>query len=298
MKSSETKRDCSKQASNRRRGLKRALRNFALVHGILLFTVVIAVATNHGLWARYKDEPVETPQVDAARNIQPQKDGLDGLLDGLELTGDPEDGVDRHEIVESPAANIEAGDSPLLSAFLAMRSASERLREGDVSVVTQGDQGRAIQLLDEMIRQSEGEQNSPSQQETGSQQDSAQQQSDQQQSDQQSSDSGEPNVSGDESNGQESNGQESSEDGPASDEVTAQNEGEMSGGGKEGSPVTAGDGTASPRPLGAQGIGVWGHLPEKTRGLLRAQVPTEFLPRYSEQISEYFRVLAEMKSNE
>jgi hypothetical protein len=228
-----------------KKGLKHALRNFAVVHGIVLLTVAIAVATNHGLWARFIDDPVVSPANDSAQSdsaqsdsaqsdppqeVQSSEDGLGGLLDGLELTEGPENGVDPPDEIVLPATNSAPVDSPLLAAFLAMRSASERLRNGDVSVVTQGDQGRAIQLLDEMIRQTEGEKNSASQEESAAQQDSSQQKSgSQQNSDQRSTEAGEPNVANDASNAQESASEDS-----GSEESTAQSEEEMSGGGKEG----------------------------------------------------------------
>ena len=53
-----------------------------------------------------------------------------------------------------------------------------------------------------------------------------------------------------------------------------------------------------PSPLDANGEAIWGHLPARTRGLLRAEMPTEFLPQYADDISAYFRALAEMPIDE
>ena len=41
---------------------------------------------------------------------------------------------------------------------------------------------------------------------------------------------------------------------------------------------------------------IWGHLPERTRGQLRATTPGQFLPAYREAISTYYRILAEQSA--
>lgn len=51
-------------------------------------------------------------------------------------------------------------------------------------------------------------------------------------------------------------------------------------------------------PVEALNSDVWGHLPEKTRGRLRAVRPADFLPQYREAITEYYRRLSSAEESQ
>jgi hypothetical protein len=222
------------------------------------------------------------PENDAAQEIPEADDeGFGGLLEGLEL---PE----QKEPVPADSEGFEPSDDlaiTLLGVSRAMREASTKIRRGDTGVETQGLQGRAIELLERLIRQEE-----------------------ESRSEQQSGASGsEPSLAGGAAGGEQAGGaNEAGVPGQEGDDADGERQGEQVADASDGNGERTDGGTGEagseeqgvvrvPQGIEAEGKGVWGHLPAKTRGMLRSQVPTEYLPSYSKQISDYFRALAEMQ---
>lgn len=230
-------------------------------------------------------------------------DGLGGLLEGLDLQA-------PGESLESPRSPAEPGSpaeaeapaaaaGPLFEAYRSMQAANALLAQGETGEATRAAQQRAVELLDQMIEAAqqpsesggEGAPQSKSPQESPSSQSPQPAPGDARQS-------GDPEQRGDaeqrpgEENGEDSEGADSGEEGSA-----AGGPGQPAG--QQAAAVPAAGEGARPgmRPEGA-GAAVWGHLPERTRGMLRSEMPTEYLPGYATEISEYFRRLAEMKPDE
>lgn len=245
-----------------------------------------------------KDQPPQVAQIT-------QDDGLGGLLDGLDLGPDSEnittipDASDEPVPPSQPAAQSGAEDGTadsatgrLIAAFQSMQTARQLLSAGQTDETVLQAQQRAVDLLDQLIAAQQA-----ADRQSTSQQDQTQQ-TQARQSNQQGERQQPTNMN--QQTSAEPGGE--NEDGDPGDEPS---EGDASGGAAnensnpseptDNVPVSAA-GDAS--PLNASGQGVWGHLPQKTRGMLRADIPTDYLPGYSQQISDYFRALAEMSSDE
>lgn len=218
---------------------------------------------------------------------------LDGLLEGLDLQTEPEEMPPRDqrqngsERAADPRGAADRGQPALAEAYRAMQTAHDLLAQGEVGEGALAAQRRVVDLLDELIRAAEQQQDDPG--EASSQQPSATESS---------ANAPEPSEAQSESGAQD-NGQPQpgdGEEGAAEADSAEALAGEAGEGGEAAAPTAAaaGAGGADRRP----GQGVWGHLPERTRGMLRSEMPTEYLPQYSAQISEYFRTLSEMKPDE
>lgn len=239
----------------------------------------------------------------------PADGSLDGLLEGLGLGqgGDAETpnveealpstdpaSATRPTSPQGPtgsasgvgSASGSRETSPLWEAYQAMLAAKVQLAADDFGPSTQAQQQRAVDLLDLLLDSQASDepqalQQDPSQSQ-GEEGQSAGEQSGSppQQSASEQSSSEQPSVDGE------------GEQQPESEEDRS-GSGENGGEGEAASPeAIAAAGTK--QPLEAAGEAVWGHLPERMRGRLRAERPTEYLPRYSKEISEYFRALAEL----
>ena len=237
----------------------------------------------------------------------PPADDLGGLLEGLDLEAAPEAPAPSQPAApsQSPAGPEVAGeqsadqntdqrtrspgDAPLIEAYRSMQRANALLAQGETGEPTRAAQKRVVDLLDQMIRAAEQQSSAG---EPGAPQSNAQQPT-QPRSGAGESD-GQPQGSAGE---QEAAGESGSEDPGAEAQ-------QGSGAGGEGEPTgqsSAAAVTAAGNAPGATASGqaaVWGHLPERIRGMLRSEMPTEYLPQYQDEISEYFRVLAEMDPDE
>lgn len=246
----------------------------------------------------------------------PAEGEMEGLLEGLDLQPSGEERSDaadsRRAAPSSPADAVSpadaprngappvssgsAGGSPLAEAYRSMQTARAMLARGEVGQPAQAAQRRVVDLLDELIRATEAQQRAPQQGtpqggENG-ESDSQQTSSDQQSTGDQSDAASQAAAQGDGQPESEEGGDEAGETGAG--EATAA--GEAGEGGEAAAPIVAAAGAG--RTEREAGQGVWGHLPERTRGMLRSGLPTEYLPQYAGQISEYFRALAEMKLDE
>lgn len=226
----------------------------------------------------------------------PGDDDLDGLLEGLDLQTEPEEASPRQprdprqndpERALDPSGPVDRGrEPPLAEAYRSMQTAQNLLAQGEIGEGTQAAQRRAIDLLDELIRAAEQQQN-----------DSADASSQQPSADESSANAPQP------SDAQGESGARADEQQPADGEEEA--DGSDPEGATPGEAGEGGEATARIAPAAGAGAagrnagqGVWGHLPERTRGMLRSEMPTEYLPQYAPQISEYFRRLSEMQPDE
>lgn len=253
----------------------------------------------------YCQESVQPPQTEGVA----EDDDLGGLLEGLDLGSD--DGTiptipDASKNVKTPGSQdpdsngqssaAENGSSSngfagLAEAFESMRKAGQLLSAGQTDETVLDAQQRAVDLLDSLIKAREqADRQNASQQSQSTEQQAANQQGERQQ--QSSGPENQPTTAANDADQEEDAGDQSSE-AEGNNAGASDNETEADRGGT--APVSAA-GLAS--PLNAAGQGVWGHLPQKTRGMLRAEIPTDYLPRYSQQISDYFRALAEMSSEQ
>jgi hypothetical protein len=222
----------------------------------------------------------ETSQGDNAQ--VPANQETDGLLDGLDLDYPAEE---AEGVEESPA---ESDDSriTILGVSRAMRQAGENLRRGDTGNPTQLLQAQAIETLERLIQQQEESQGSEQPGQTGGAPSVAEgQENGQQQGDQMEEDTGARGEQAEQVADAAQGNSAKGEGGPGDGKVDETGRGRLTTGSD-----TAGSDIA--------GQGIWGHLPAKTRGMLRSQVPTEYLPSYSKQISDYFRALSELKPND
>lgn len=280
-----------------------------------------------------EQQAADQQQGDRQRGDRQRADdnGLGGLLDGLDLepeTANPPaaDSAAPQNPAQPSSDKSKANQSaqensgiPLWQAYLAMRDAGQRLSRGQVDEDTLSSQQRAIDLLDEIINTASSDEPTGAAQ---SQQPS-QQQPDQQQTDQQSDQqpAGEPQQDPDaqqdpqpgestteqseqsEQSAQAEQGSEQQTEGPGQSEgeQTPTGEGDGSAAGDDGQATeqeAAMAARAGQAPPLAEGQAVWGHLPQRTRGLLRADIPTEYVPRYAKAIRAYFEALAELPANE
>ena len=280
---------------------------------MLMLSLLAIVWMLDGWWTRsasavQKSAEAQASQQDAGQgdnSEEPvaQQSDVDVLLEGLDLElpgSDP-------GVVDDVASESEGETPPLIGAYLAMREAGSRLTAGELGEETQAVQQRAIDLLDQLINLAQADE------ETGAAQSGASQSSPEQSAangeeqsqakpqltdagDEEAQDSGQP---GDASSDQQD--ENSGQSGDREQQVAPGDENNSQGPGGDGEPEdqqvafpAAGDAV----PLDAAGQAVWGHLPKRARGLLRAETPTEYLPGYAEEISAYFRALAEMKPDE
>lgn len=265
-----------------------------------LWTWAILVLAMNAAGSLVAQAPSTTPQTPAAaEQVQDEAktqevDDLDGLLDGLDL-GNALDDIptipDASQRAEPEPSDESASGGAMekvntfFEAFQSMKEAEQLLAQGQADQNVVDAQQRAVQLLDELIKAQLQEQQSGQQSQTqqNQQQSRSQQQSSEQTSElEQSQNQQQPEVS-------DQSDQQDASDASAGDN-TPNGRGEAS---EEQQPISAA-GTVS--PLNAAGQGIWGHLPQKTRGMLRAEIPTDYLPGYSKQISDYFKALAEMPS--
>lgn len=251
-------------------------------------------------------EPGSTAQnPPPAQNQNPAKlvpaaensDGLGDLLDGLDLQNPPDDvptipdasrasepeNLSGRGFNTQPPNASQDSISTLFEAFQSMQKAEQLLARGQTDQDVVAAQKRAVELLDALLKSLP--QNSPSGSQSQSQQDQQPQSQDQQQADMQA----QPNQR------QSSQPQNGPEEEGSSQNASASNQPGGEGDASKEQPLPA---TASAAALNAVGKGVWGHLPQKTRGMLRSDIPTDYLPGYSKQISEYFKALAEMPSDQ
>lgn len=206
----------------------------------------------------------------------PANQETDGLLDGLDLDGSAEaaDGAG-----ESPAGSDDVRIT-MLGVSRAMREAGDNLSRGETGNPTQLLQAQAIETLERLIRQQEESQESEQPGQTGGAANLAEET--------EGSEQGDPSE---ENSGAGEDQAEQLADAAKGDSAKGE------GGPGEGKVEEAGR-ERLPMGIDTAGQGIWGHLPAKTRGMLRSQVPTEYLPSYSQQISEYFRALSELKPND
>jgi hypothetical protein len=244
----------------------------------------------------------------AATDTESQSGQIDSLLEGLDLeTPAPVVIPDASQAAPADAAQRQdpAGGASLLAAFRSMQTASDLMGSGRADQTVVAAQQRAVDLLDQLIRQSQGDQGSGAASQSESEQTAGQQESTSTQPENSTASDPQEATDPQASDSQSSTADDQTEGGSPSDAEQGQEEGESdsSSQGAGRGQGSAADPTmdrqsvsaaAGAGPLNAQGQGVWGHLPQKTRGLLRAEIPTEYLPKYSRQISDYFKALAEM----
>ena len=253
------------------------------LHKLMIITLVLVLNSNAN--GQTGDEGEKQPEV------QPAIESMDDLLNGLDLKPPAPvtipDATGEADPLEGPGGGPETrSPSSLFQAFQSMQTAGQMLSRGQVNEEVVEAQRRAVDLLDQLIDSQEQNQISEqNQRRAGEQANNKPERSpDMQQEDQSLSDSPAPTDTDPNSDATSEN--ETPQ--PSDESPTAGNAGET--------PGSNGVGTKS--PLNAAGQGVWGHLPQRTRGLLRAEMPTDYLPGYSTQISDYFKKLAEMPSDQ
>ncbi len=220
------------------------------------------------------------------------EDPLGELLEGLDLDGPTEDLGRQHDGGET-AKTVDESDVVALmleQARSEMLAAGRLLASDRFGEETQRHQQQVVDLIDSLLDALESGQQSTD----GAEESSGAEQT---------------TASGTEEGGNEESPSEQrgdsqtkdNESGNAGSETGDDRQSEQGQGGKNSS-EDAGDGRAngSPvkRPLGVRGEAIWGHLPERQRGVLRAETPTEYLPKYEDQIRRYFEMLAEIAGEE
>jgi len=269
-------------------------------------TPVIVVCLLAAAWSLWQDPPATAFQPPPAEQQAADDSGLGGLLDGLDLEPEPAqppavDSTKPNDPKQPSSDKSQASGVPLWQAYLAMRDAGQRLSRGQVDEDTLSSQQRAIDLLDEIINTASSDEPTAAHSQQPSQQQPDQQQPDQQAQDGQQNQ--QPGESTEEQSEQAEQGGEQQTDGQGQSEgeQATTGEGDGSAAGDDGqpadqqTPVAARAGQAPPL---AEGQAAWGHLPQRTRGLLRADIPTEYVPRYAKAIRAYFEALAELPANE
>lgn len=303
--------------SRRLPGVPQAVSHSSLVLLILLTTAAaadraLAQAADRAL---AQDAPPET----GGAGTPPLDDGLQGLLEGLDLELAPPTPSDSPEPSKSPATSgagddpqpdrkrspavapagpDNAGAGPLVEAYRSMQTANALLSQGETGEATLAAQRRAVDLLDQMIEAARQPQSAAAASAAGQASDA---------DSQPGGGPGEQDSAEGSGPGEEGSPQQDSPQQGAGEQGSEQQPGGRAGqpGGPPTAAVPVGADEAAAARAAAAGtlrdggdVSVWGHLPERTRGMLRAEVPTEYLPQYAEQISEYFRALAEMKPDE
>ncbi|WP_164103633.1 hypothetical protein [Candidatus Laterigemmans baculatus] len=271
------------------------------------FRAVGALVAACLLWGAAASVPAKAQ--DATRDQDSLGDGLGGLLEGLDLQtpaeppagprppqpATPEPATPAPTTPSPSPPEPAAGEdpasaaAPLLEAYRSMQAANALLARGETGQATRTAQRRAVELLDQMIEAAEQQSQSSG---SGAPPETSPQQTPQ--SPQQV-----PGEAGQGSNAEQAAGGESGEE---SEGDEAGEPGSAAGGpGQPSGPQAVAAAGAGVRPeLGSPRAesAVWGHLPERTRGMLRSEMPTEYLPAYATEISEYFRRLAEMQPDE
>jgi len=227
-------------------------------------------------------EPTEENEVPENQPAQRPPEGLEGLLEGLDLAPlAPQESGESSKRSSPSDIGTDAAMAPLREAIDSMEQAGGRIARGDFGQQAQEPQEHALDLLDQLLAAAEAAEGN--REETGSEDASARSSQDQPQ--------------------QELPGEKTPSEIARGDAEQREPQGDQ-GGRAEAAP---GEGPGSqgamaaavPRlPLDARGEAIWGHLPEQQRGTLAAEAPTEYLPRYSKAISEYFKALAELADDE